>query len=98
MYDCPRRRTANMPFEGQIQRARCLKGGLVWVISVGGKGDGLMKYDWTGIGEVQRAEASAVPAGVTEVKTDKVLTSLAHGRTRSQLLRTAGHLEMDQSR
>lgn len=95
MYGCPYRRTANMPFEGQIQRARCPKEGLLWALSVG-KGDGL--HDWAGIGEVQRAEASPVPAGVTEVKTDKILMSLAHGRTGSQLLRTAGHPEMDQSR
>jgi hypothetical protein len=87
-----------MPFEGQIQRAPCLKEGLVWAISVGGKGNGLMKYDWTGVGEVQRAEALAVPAGATEVNADKDPVSLAHGRTRSQLLQTAGHPEMDQSR
>jgi hypothetical protein len=109
MYDRPLRCTPNMPFEGQIQHAR-LKQGLVWAISVGGKGRGLMrsvfgnsKDDWTGVVEVQRAEALAAAVGMTGEKADKVLmvevlVSLVYCRTDPQLLQTADHPERDQLR
>jgi hypothetical protein len=97
-----------MPFEDQIQHARWRKLGLVWAISVGGKGRGSLfedSYDdWTGVVEVQQAEALAAAAGKTEVKADKYLmmellvVSMIYCKTIPQLLQTADHPERDQLR
>lgn len=66
---------------------------MVLAVLVGGKGTGLMRSDWTGVAEVQSAEALA---GATEVKAGNLPMSLLHGRTRSQLLQTVDRPERDQ--
>lgn len=99
-----RRRTANRPFEGQIQHARWLKYGSVWAISLCGKNGSLMRSvlgnsedDCAGVVEVEQAGGLAVAATATEVKVDKVpiseLLAHTHGRTAPQLRQTAVHPE-----
>jgi hypothetical protein len=59
--------------------------------------------DWTGVVEVQQAEAIAAAVGTMEVKADKylmveLLVSMIYCRTIPRLLQTADHPERDQLR